>query len=140
MSRWWSLLVVALVACGGDDGTSDSSAGDDDDTQPLECELPNYDLTTMSCEQLAGAWRDTVSAGNYCNEASECVALRAPCESWYQVGCYHATNAACVDAEDLAAFSAEAAGCTTTGDSCICSGSAGADCINHVCTIVSSTQ
>lgn len=140
MSRWWSLLVVALVACGGGDGTSDSSTGDDDDTQPLECELPNYDLTVMSCEQLAGAWTDTVAAGNDCNEASECVAIRAPCESWYQVNCYYATNASCVDAQKLTEFSSEAGGCNTGGDSCICSGSTEVDCVNHVCTILASTE
>lgn len=133
-------ITALLVACGGGGDDADDADGTGNTTEPqvLECELPQYDLSSLSCDQLAAAWRDTVEAGNDCNTAADCVVLRAPCESWYQVECYYATRASCVDAGDLSAFAAEATGCNTVGDSCICSGDTPVDCVSGECVIVSS--
>lgn len=132
--------LLVLVGCGGDGDATDSSPTTGDDDDAVTCDVPQFDLTTMSCEQLAGAWRQTVEAGNDCTDASDCVVLRAHCEAWYQVDCFYTTNGGCVDATDLGAFEAAAAGCTTTGDSCICAGEQPVDCVNGECVIVGLTQ
>ena len=138
--RWW-WLGAALVACGGDGG-SDTAGDDDDDDVPivLECEVPGFDLGSLSCDQLASAWRQTVDAGRACNEASECVVLRAACEHWYQVECYHPTNASCVGTDEMDAFNDAAANCAVGGDSCLCGAMPAVDCVDHECTIVGGTQ
>jgi hypothetical protein len=141
MRSWW--FAAGLVACGGDGGRSDSATGDDDDddgTVPIECNLPGFDIDVLSCDQLASAWRQTVDAGAACNQASECVVLRASCEQWYQIECFHATNASCVGPDQMAAYNSAGAGCTTGGDACICGPEPAVDCVNHVCTIVGASE
>lgn len=133
MRAWWGLFVLAGCGGGGD------GAGDDDDdatTAPLECNLPNYDLPSLTCDGLAAAWRDTVEAGNGCNVAADCVALRAPCETWWQVDCWYTARGACVDAAKLQTFAAESGGCNTGGDSCICGAEPILDCVDHECVAV----
>jgi hypothetical protein len=141
VTRWWWAPALVFAACGGGkDATDSGPAGDDDDTTAtVSCDLPQFDLTTMSCDQLASAWRQTVEAGNGCVEASDCTVLRARCEQWYQVDCFYATNATCVTAAELDAFQVEAAGCTTVGDSCTCAGEQPVDCVAGECVIVGVT-
>ncbi len=114
------------------DGGTD--VGESDTEEPVECELPQYDLTTMSCEQLGTAWANTVDAGNYCQTADDCTALRAECEHWENTTCWHAVNKTCVHESHIAAFNSEAASCF--GQQCVCPGMPEVDCVAGRCQLL----
>ena len=128
--------MVAAAACSGG-GTTDSQTTTDvptEDTapEPWTCDPPNYDLASMTCEQLGTAWVNTVKAADHCDVKEDCTVLRAQCEHWNQVDCWYATNASCVDGTVVNEFNAAASDCGGD-DVCSCGAMPAADCLNHHC-------
>ncbi|MCA9494100.1 MAG: hypothetical protein KC621_29435 [Myxococcales bacterium] len=136
-AAWW--LPLLFVACSGG-GTTDAATDDTNDTDTTggstwTCDPPQYDLTGMTCSQLATAWTNTVRAAEYCDVKEDCVVLRPQCEHWGDVNCWYATNGSCVDGSVLAEFNTASASCAN-GQVCSCGAMPEADCLDHKCVIL----
>jgi hypothetical protein len=139
--RWLAWAMFAAGCGGGADSETDASTDvTDTETSPtIEplCDIPQYDLGSMTCSQLATALDNQVNAGNRCSVKEDCVILRAECEHWQQTGCWYAANRECVGLAvegkiDVAAFNAAAANCNGT-QGCSCGGTPDVDCIAGRC-------
>jgi hypothetical protein len=139
-SLGWASLVCLVLACNGKGGSGDTGGDDDDDTtEPLTCDIPQFDLESLTCGQLGSAFLDTVDAGNSCNKPEDCLVFRAQCETWNEVGCFYAVNAQCLPQSELSTFNSLSAqkSCAST-QICDCGGEPEVDCVAHTCQIVDS--
>src|SRR4051812_14344654 len=94
---WW--LVLAAVGCGGHGGTDTGAttpSGDDDDNGTgvqIDCSVvPQFDLPSLSCVQIASAFIEATEAASACNTNADCKIVHANCSDWADVGCYYVVN------------------------------------------------
>jgi hypothetical protein len=140
-SLGWVTVVCLGLACNGKDSSSDTGGDDDDDTtEPIVCDIPQFELDPLTCGQLASALLDTVHAGDSCNRPEDCWVFRASCETWNEVGCHYAANTQCLSQSELGEFNTLSAqkNCATT-QVCDCGGTPEVDCVDHICQLVDST-
>lgn len=131
-------LLLLLVACGGGDDDATDGVPTDGVTTPIDTdlcdEIPNYDLTTMTCDQLTNAFLNSVDGAASCNGPEDCQVVSPNCTTWNGVGCYYASNT-CFGSAEVQAFNAEATNCTQD-DQCSCGATPEVDCIAGKCTLL----
>lgn len=133
-------LALALVACGGDGGGGGDADGGDTDTDgsvPFDAdlcdEIPQYDLPSLTCEQLLNALVTTMTAAGDCNSTDDCQVLSGQCDQMLNE-CYYPVNS-CVSQATVGEFVSEYSGCQGD-DRCDCGAAPPVECIAGRCEFV----
>jgi hypothetical protein len=125
-------------ACSGGKDTSRDSGQTTGEPVVIDCELPQYEIADMDCEQLAYSFEQLTNFAADCNTDEDCQAIHPACEQWDAVDCYYAVNY-CFTTELLNSFNAESGGCSNIGGvtfvGCTCGEEPQIICLDHKCEI-----
>jgi hypothetical protein len=135
--RLVGVFVLGVGCSGGKDGPVDSGEGQDEPVV-IDCELPQYEIEGMDCEELAYSFEQLTNYAADCNADEDCQAIRPACEQWDAVECYYPVNS-CFTTELLNTYNAQSSDCSNIGGQtfvgCTCGDEPKVICLDHKCEI-----